>query len=317
MNKTILRYLICPAHTPNCSSRLIDERESLSCACGRSYRKIGNLIALRDIDEQRHHTSEHQQRCAGDGYYQRGFVNMFLMRQFGSLVRVSKFTCRNPASRVGQQLDLLRYGGEMFYQCLLNVARPYICRGSVILDIGCGTGRLTGEFAKSGAELVVGLDYSPDMLEAAERVVCGRKGETIKFQIQSSRLARRTATINGWGIKNCSFVIADVHALPIRKQSIDVIACINLLHRVRKPKSVMQEIERALKQQGVLLASNSYDWNERYTPRSLWFDNFREELNARRWRVEDEIAALPYIAMMYDRKYVIAFNHVHVFRKVN
>lgn len=150
----------------------------------------------------------------------------------------------------------------------------------------------------------------------AVKVLLQRRGEPIRFQLQVNRIAQRTATIRAWGVKNCAFVVADAHTLPFRRQSFDLVACINLLHRVREPRIVVQEVERITKAGGILLASNSYDWNERYTPKELWFDNFLRELKARTWRLESENDRVPYTTMMYDRKYVLAFNHVQVFRKV-
>jgi len=47
---------------------------------------------------------------------------------------------------------------------LLQVLAPR--PGERILDVGCGTGRLTAEIANSGAE-VVGIDYSPTMVAQA------------------------------------------------------------------------------------------------------------------------------------------------------
>ena len=43
--------------------------------------------------------------------------------------------------------------------------------GERILDMGCGTGQLTAEAARSGAELV-GIDSSPEMIASARRNVC-------------------------------------------------------------------------------------------------------------------------------------------------
>jgi len=54
-----------------------------------------------------------------------------------------------------------QFGGS-----LLELLHPQA--GERILDIGCGTGQLTAEIARSGAE-VTGLDSSSDMIEQARR----------------------------------------------------------------------------------------------------------------------------------------------------
>ena len=51
-----------------------------------------------------------------------------------------------------------------FGRDLLQVLAPQA--GERILDVGCGTGRLTAEIASAGAE-VVGIDYSPTMISQA------------------------------------------------------------------------------------------------------------------------------------------------------
>jgi trans-aconitate methyltransferase len=51
-----------------------------------------------------------------------------------------------------------------FGRDLLQVLAPQA--GERILDVGCGTGRLTAEIACAGAE-VVGIDYSPTMISQA------------------------------------------------------------------------------------------------------------------------------------------------------
>ena len=59
-------------------------------------------------------------------------------------------------------------------------------RGETILDLGCGTGDLTHEIAKSGAA-VIGIDLSADMIEAARRKYPGidfRIGDGERFSLE-------------------------------------------------------------------------------------------------------------------------------------
>jgi trans-aconitate methyltransferase len=58
---------------------------------------------------------------------------------------------------------VFKYGEEVL--ALLNPQR-----GERILDVGCGTGHLTKLIVEAGAE-VVGIDSSPEMIEAA-RAAC-------------------------------------------------------------------------------------------------------------------------------------------------
>jgi len=67
--------------------------------------------------------------------------------------------------------DAERYEGKHSYvwqfgSSLVELLRPL--EGERILDLGCGTGHLTAEIARSGAD-VTGLDNSPDMLGQARQ----------------------------------------------------------------------------------------------------------------------------------------------------
>lgn len=60
---------------------------------------------------------------------------------------------------------------EDFYQCILDISRPFVHQDAVVLDVGCGLGRITAEIARLGVDYVIGLDLSPRMVEEAAKLV--------------------------------------------------------------------------------------------------------------------------------------------------
>lgn len=109
-----------------------------------------------------------------------------------------------------------RYGGE-----LIGVLAP--AAGERILDLGCGTGQLTAEIAKSGA-VVTGLDRSMEMIAEARR--------------QFPEIA---------------FVVGDGTDFQM-DAPLDAVFSNAALHWMKPPKKVAASIARALKPGGRLVA---------------------------------------------------------------
>jgi ubiquinone/menaquinone biosynthesis C-methylase UbiE len=93
-----------------------------------------------------------------------------------------------------------------------------------VLDVGCGPGNFTRDFAEAADEgIVVGLDASRTMLDVAAR-------ET-----------RR---------ENVAYIRGDASALPFRDGSFDAICCFAALYLIEQPMRAIEEIVRVLAPEG-------------------------------------------------------------------
>jgi ubiquinone/menaquinone biosynthesis C-methylase UbiE len=92
--------------------------------------------------------------------------------------------------------------------------------GDRVLDVACGPGNFTRDFARTASDgLVVGLDASASMLDVA---------------------VRDTASAN------VAYVRGDACALPFRDGSFDAVCCFAALYLIEEPMRALAEIVRVL-----------------------------------------------------------------------
>jgi ubiquinone/menaquinone biosynthesis C-methylase UbiE len=103
-----------------------------------------------------------------------------------------------------------------------------------IIDVGCGFGATNLILAQrfAGSE-VVGIDLSEPLL----------------------RLARRAAADAGLG-ERARFEKADVQEIPYPDNAFDVAINVNMVHLVENPSGMLDEIERVLAPDGLLLIAD-------------------------------------------------------------
>jgi SAM-dependent methyltransferase len=96
--------------------------------------------------------------------------------------------------------------------------------GDGVLDVACGPGNFSREFARSVGEtgLVVGIDASRPMLKRA---------------VGEAPLA---------GVDNLAFVHGDAVALPFRDQSFDAVCCFAAFHLFADPFKALDHMRRVL-----------------------------------------------------------------------
>lgn len=102
--------------------------------------------------------------------------------------------------------------------------------GCDVLDVACGTGDLTLAFARAGAKSVVGLDYTPAMLERA-KLKLAKTGE----------LGSRVQFIEG-----------DAMRLPFPDRSFDIVSIAFGIRNVANEKLAISEFRRVLRPGGRL-----------------------------------------------------------------
>jgi len=106
---------------------------------------------------------------------------------------------------------------------------PHLKPGQHLLDVGCGPGTITIEFAERlTAGEVVGIDYVPDII------------------------AKASADAQGLGHANLRFAVGDVYALDFADDSFDVVHAHQVLQHVSDPVAALREMRRVVKPDGVV-----------------------------------------------------------------
>lgn len=102
-----------------------------------------------------------------------------------------------------------------------------------VLDVACGTGDLTRAFADGGAERIVGLDFTPEMLAIAREKRLGAKRRPERAVIE--------------------YVQGDAMALPFSDGSFDVVSIAFGIRNVSEPDRAFAEFYRVLRPGGRLI----------------------------------------------------------------
>jgi len=147
---------------------------------------------------------------------------------------------------------------------LLGRLRP----GIDLLDVGCGPGTISLDFARRVAPgRVVAIDRSPDVVAQARRLAASQRG--------------------GVAI---SFEVADVYALDFPDASFDVVHAHQVLQHLTDPIAALREMRRVTRPGGTVAVRDSdyscFSWAPLDPLLSRWLDVYRAV--ARRNRAEPD-----------------------------
>lgn len=167
---------------------------------------------------------------------------------------------------------------------IFNLAKK-LCKNSypeLVLDLGCGTGLSTRPWGKL-AQKVLGIDPSEDMLKIAE---------------DSNQM------------ENVLFLYGTGEEIPVENNSANIITCSSSVHWMQ-PYSLMQEINRTLKQEGVFIVYGHYYpvYAELHNLTRM-HEKWRANLNMLEYEVEKQVHqpySLSYSLSEFDKSGVFSY----------
>lgn len=194
--------------------------------------------------------------------YSEKYENLFFIEKY---VALWAYGYRN---NIGQS--------EGFYRTINELGFSYFDRSGnyKILDVGCGVGRTTADYAKFfiNAE-VTGIDDASLMVDMARQI---NKADD-EIHLDMSKLGFGKMSICGENIKNLNFqeiTFADFYSKSLMN-SIDLISAVNFIDRIDDVESSFKMISNLLKIGGVFIFatplnfSNAQNWNKYSSIESL------------------------------------------------
>ena len=119
---------------------------------------------------------------------------------------------------------------KVYESLLFNKIADGMDKGNTVLEVACGTGRVTLEIAKQ-AKKVYAIDISPQMIDVAIK------------NIKEKR------------INNVELSVEDAYSLPFDNDMFDIAICVNALHNMIYPEKALSEVKRVLKPEGRFIAT--------------------------------------------------------------
>ena len=152
---------------------------------------------------------------------------------------------------------------------------PEKIRGKAVLEIATGPGLLAKHVAPA-AERMIATDYSERMIAEAKKGICP---------------------------DNLTFEVADAADLPYEDDSFDAVLISNALHVMPEPEKALQEIDRVLRKDGILIAPNFVEHKAGFGSR-LW----SQILTFAGIRFEHQWSGLEYLIWLDDHGWEVIYS---------
>lgn len=207
---------------------------------------------------------------------------------------------------------LLRFHERLRKECLLSLPQR---AGTRALDLGCAVGRFTFELGRV-AESALGIDSSERFIEAAQGMARNRQcsvrvresGETFRQQLLRLPASLRSAAVE-FRVGNAM----DLSDFP--DGAFHIVAAINLLCRLPRPRLFLRGLGRLVVPGGQLLIASPFSWLREHSPIGEWLTG--PEIVAmlgRDFRLVRR-RSLPFLLREHRRKYELVISEALLFTR--
>jgi len=242
-----------------------DERHAL--ILGSSWASSGNLITKHSRYAFRKHfyqnagfryvISEKKEENLSDIYESDELVSQYCEFQYGDT----------------------HFGVENFAISTARVAASFSKNRGKALDLGCATGRATYELAKE-FEQVEGIDFSVRFVQVGAKLKSdGYVAFSVKEEGEISQ--NKKVSIDELGYESLkskvSFWQGDACNLKANFKGYDLIMATNLIDRLYNPRLFLDTIDQRLNEDGILVITSPYTWQESSTNKEFWLGGYEDE----------------------------------------
>jgi 5-histidylcysteine sulfoxide synthase/putative 4-mercaptohistidine N1-methyltranferase len=171
------------------------------------------------------------------------------------------------------------FGVKNFPKAIADYALAFATEKTKALDIGCGIGRSSFELAREFAQ-VIGIDFSARFISLATRL---KEQGSLFFTlpIEGELEEHKNVQIDQFDLeqerKKVAFWQGDASNLKPHFKDFDLILAANLIDRLYSPKKFLKSIHTRLNDNGILILTSPYSWDEAHTAREEWIGGFKRD----------------------------------------
>jgi putative 4-mercaptohistidine N1-methyltranferase len=147
-----------------------------------------------------------------------------------------------------------------------HFTKDIVARG---LDLGCAVGRSSFEMSRT-CEKVIGLDYSHQFIDAANRLKNDGSLDYTRLNEASIKVSLTAELPLGIDSSRVEFIQGDAMHLPEKLGRFDRVHAANLLCRLTDPILLLNRLSDLLDKNGELVLATPCTWLEEFTPRGNW-----------------------------------------------